>query len=50
MKGYLEYIDKEVVSKDFCNSPLSSIFDANAGFLLNSKLVKLFLDTTMNYG
>ena len=41
MKGFLGYTDEEVVSQDFCHSPLSSIFDAKAGIQLNSKFVKV---------
>ena len=41
MKGVLGYTEDEVVSMDFNDSPLSSIFDANAGIALNSKFVKV---------
>ncbi len=41
MKGILGYTDEEVVSQDFNDSPLSSIFDSNAGIALNSKFVKV---------
>ena len=41
MKGILGYTEDEVVSQDFNDSPLSSIFDANAGIALNSKFVKV---------
>jgi disulfide bond formation protein DsbB len=34
MKGILGYTEDEVVSQDFNDSPLSSIFDANAGIAL----------------
>uniref|UniRef100_A0A7S3JJ22 Glyceraldehyde-3-phosphate dehydrogenase n=1 Tax=Euplotes harpa TaxID=151035 RepID=A0A7S3JJ22_9SPIT len=41
MKGYLGYTEDAVVSTDFTTDPLSSIFDAKAGIMLNDKFVKL---------
>ncbi len=41
MKGILGYTEDEVVSSDFTHDPRSSIFDAKAGIMLNSKFVKL---------
>ncbi len=41
MKGILGYTDEEVVSQDFNGSPLSSIFDSNAGIALNPRFVKV---------
>jgi glyceraldehyde 3-phosphate dehydrogenase len=41
MKGILGYTEDEVVSSDFLHSPLSSIFDANAGIALNPRFVKV---------
>jgi glyceraldehyde 3-phosphate dehydrogenase len=35
------YTEDAVVSQDFVSSPLSSIFDANAGISLNPRFVKL---------
>jgi glyceraldehyde 3-phosphate dehydrogenase len=41
MKGVLGWTEDEVVSSDFLTSPLSSIFDANAGIGLGPRFVKL---------
>jgi len=41
MKGVLGYTEDEVVSQDFNDCSLSSIFDANAGISLNPKFVKV---------
>ena len=41
MKGVLGYTEDEVVSMDFLHSPLSSIFDKNAGIALNPRFVKV---------
>lgn len=41
LKGILEYTEEQVVSSDFIGSSFSSIFDADAGIMLNSKFVKL---------
>ena len=41
LKGILGYTDEDVVSSDFTTSPLSSIFDANAGIALDKNFVKL---------
>jgi len=41
LKGILGYTEDEVVSSDFTTDPRSSIFDAKAGIMLNSKFVKV---------
>lgn len=41
MKGILGYTEDAVVSTDFVSDPLSSIFDAKAGIMLNDKFVKV---------
>ena len=41
MKGILGYTEDAVVSSDFNTSPLSSIFDADAGIALNPRFVKV---------
>ena len=41
MKGILGYTEDEVVSQDFVQCDLSSIFDANAGISLNPNFVKV---------
>lgn len=41
MKGILGYTDEALVSSDFITCPISSIFDAKAGIMLNPKFVKL---------
>ena len=41
LKGILGYTEDEVVSSDFTTDPRSSIFDAKAGIMLNSKFVKI---------
>ncbi len=41
MRNILGYCEDEVVSSDFIGSPLSSIFDANAGIELNDRFFKL---------
>jgi len=41
MKGILGYTDEEVVSADFIHDPRSSIFDAQAGIMLNPTFVKV---------
>jgi len=41
LKGILGYTEDAVVSSDFLRSPLSSIFDADAGIALNSRFVKV---------
>ncbi|MHC1693682.1 MAG: type I glyceraldehyde-3-phosphate dehydrogenase [Eubacteriales bacterium] len=41
MKGILGYTDEMVVSSDFYTDPRTSIFDANAGIMLNPNFVKL---------
>ncbi|EKX53527.1 GAPDH, chloroplast-targeted [Guillardia theta CCMP2712] len=41
MKGFLGYCDEPLVSTDFVSEPTSSIFDAEAGIMLNPRFVKL---------
>ena len=41
MKGFLGYTDEALVSQDFVTCPISSVFDAKAGIMLNPKFVKL---------
>lgn len=41
MKGILGYTDEAVVSSDFLGDPRTSIFDADAGIMLNENFVKL---------
>ena len=41
LKGILGYTDEAVVSSDFLHDPRTSIFDADAGIMLNEKFVKL---------
>lgn len=41
MKGFLGYSDEPLVSTDFESDPRSSIFDADAGIMLNPNFVKL---------
>eukprot|EP00457_Paulinella_chromatophora_P004933 gb/GEZN01004946.1/.p1 GENE.gb/GEZN01004946.1/~~gb/GEZN01004946.1/.p1 ORF type:complete len:340 (-),score=71.73 gb/GEZN01004946.1/:434-1453(-) len=41
LKGIMGYTEDAVVSTDFTSCPLSSIFDAEAGIMLNDKFVKL---------
>ncbi len=41
MKGVLGYADEDVVSSDFIGETHTSVFDAKAGIMLNSKFVKL---------
>ncbi|EPR59732.1 glyceraldehyde-3-phosphate dehydrogenase GAPDH1 [Toxoplasma gondii TgCatPRC2] len=41
MKGIISYTDEEVVSSDFVHCKFSSVFDINAGIMLNDTFVKL---------
>lgn len=41
LKGILGYTEDEVVSQDFVQCPLSSIFDAKAGIQLSPKFLKV---------
>lgn len=41
LKGILGYTEESVVSSDFLGSPLTSIFDANAGVYLTDNFVKV---------
>lgn len=50
LKGILGYTEDEVVSSDFIGDTHSSIFDANAGILLNENFVKLVTWYDNEYG
>jgi glyceraldehyde 3-phosphate dehydrogenase len=50
MKGVLGYTDEPLVSSDFISSPISSIFDAKAGIMLNPRFVKLVAWYDNEYG
>ena len=41
LKGVLGYTDEAVVSTDFLGDSRTSIFDSEAGIMLNNKFVKL---------
>jgi glyceraldehyde 3-phosphate dehydrogenase len=41
LKGILGYTDEAVVSSDFLNCPLTSIYDATAGVHLTDNFVKI---------
>jgi len=41
MKGILGYTNEDLVSQDFVTCPISSVFDAKAGIMLNPRFVKL---------
>ncbi|HEY0906478.1 MAG TPA: type I glyceraldehyde-3-phosphate dehydrogenase [Methylophilus sp.] len=41
LKGVLEYTDEKVVSTDFRSSPAASVFDADAGIMLDPSFVKV---------
>jgi len=41
MKGVLGYTEESVVSSDFIGDSRTSIFDAEAGIMLNANFVKL---------
>jgi glyceraldehyde 3-phosphate dehydrogenase len=41
MKGIVGYVDEPLVSSDFIGDPRSSIFDAEAGIMLNDTFVKV---------
>lgn len=41
MKGVMGYTDEMVVSSDFATEPITSVFDAKAGIMLNENFVKL---------
>ena len=51
LKGILGYTEDDVVSSDFIGDTRSSIFDANAGIMLNPTFVKLvsWYDNEMGY-
>jgi len=50
MSGILGYCDVPLVSSDFESDPRSSIFDANAGIMLNPTFVKLIAWYDNEYG
>ena len=50
MKGFLGYSDEPLVSTDFEGDLRSSIFDADAGIMLNPKFVKLIAWYDNEYG
>merc|ERR1712028_183173 len=50
MKGFLGYCDEPLVSTDFEGNPISSIFDAGAGIMLNPNFVKLIAWYDNEYG
>merc|ERR1712216_1100077 len=41
MKGFIGYCDEPLVSTDIESEPISSVFDAGAGIMLNPKFVKV---------
>merc|ERR1712127_129505 len=41
MKGFIGYSDEPLVSTDYEGQTISSVFDADAGIMLNEKFVKL---------
>lgn len=51
MQGIIEYVDDKVVSSDFLGDKHTSIFDAQAGIMLNEHFVKLvaWYDNEMGY-
>lgn len=50
LKGIMAYTEDEVVSSDFIGDAHSSIFDAKAGIMLNSRFVKLIAWYDNEYG
>jgi glyceraldehyde 3-phosphate dehydrogenase len=50
MKGFLGYSDEPLVSTDFEGDLRSSIFDADAGIMLNPQFVKLVAWYDNEYG
>jgi len=51
LKGILGYTEEAVVSSDFIGDPRTSIFDAEAGIMLNPNFVKVisWYDNEMGY-
>ena len=41
LKDILGYTDEDVVSQDFVSSPLSSVFDRNAGIQMSPRFLKV---------
>ena len=50
MKGIIEYVDDEVVSRDFIGDPNTSIFDARQGIQLTNDFFKLVSYYDNEYG
>lgn len=50
LKGVLAYTDEPVVSSDFRGYPAASVFDANAGIMLDPTFVKLIAWYDNEYG
>jgi glyceraldehyde 3-phosphate dehydrogenase len=42
LKGILEYVDEQLVSRDFLKNPHSSMFDSNDAMVVGKKLAKVF--------
>jgi len=51
LKGILGYTEEAVVSSDFIGDPRTSVFDAEAGIMLNPNFVKVvsWYDNEMGY-
>ena len=50
LKGVLGYTDEQVVSSDFRGYPAASVFDANAGIMLDPTFVKIIAWYDNEYG
>ena len=50
LKGVLGYTDEKVVSTDFRGEPAASVFDADAGIMLDSTFVKVLAWYDNEYG
>jgi glyceraldehyde 3-phosphate dehydrogenase len=50
LKGVLGYTDEKVVSTDFRGEPAASVFDADAGIMLDSTFVKILAWYDNEYG
>ena len=42
LKGFLSYVDEELVSSDFIGNPASSIFDATQTKIMGDRFAKVF--------